>query len=237
MLKTQTTWMYPNQLFIISGGASANSLFLEDKSSHEIFFDYFKRFVEPMVDLIHYKLTKTGWVLLIKTKSKLEINSAYLRQRNKSDKSDRTKDLIEPQRMLSEHLRMFLSNFAKRCNYILGRGGVWVKKRVENLRITNEKQYSKQFDLICDLQACNYRQLKKKYQAREDQYDKDKLLLDEDTCPNRLRSSVSVYNGCKTLEEMPVRLRLVRPFSDVLRKILNNNNKNQNPDNPLPKIE
>ena len=112
IMSQYTTWLYPNQVYVLSGGACANSLFFEDKYCHQLFFKYLTRFVEPMVHILQYKLHATEWVLLIQTKSDKEIRKAYKYQRNKSKKADRSKDLVEVERMLSEHFRLFLSNFA-----------------------------------------------------------------------------------------------------------------------------
>ena len=125
MSHQQTIWMHPNKIYITSGGASANSLFFEDKHCHlpagrttsilqagELFFTYMKRFVSPMANILHYKLNSTEWAMLIHTKSEEEIQTAYFAQRAKSTTANRDKDLSEASRMLSEHYRMALSNFA-----------------------------------------------------------------------------------------------------------------------------
>lgn len=229
--------MQADQLYVVSGGASANSLFLEDKICHQIFFDYFNRFISPMAELINYKLIATGWVLLIKTKSKLEIQNAYLEQRNKSLKADRTRDLKESKRMLSEHFRMFLSNFAKKSNDHLGRNGVVVKKRFDRFKIVNEHDYHQQFELICNLQSCNYKQVVKKYQADENQYDEEGLLQIEHKTENVLRSGISVYRNRALLINIPIKLLVVRPYSYVLRKILNSNKNGNKPKTPPPPLE
>lgn len=250
MKNNQTVWLHPNQLYIVSGGASANSFFFENRQCHIIFFEYFDCFLSNMVDLLHYKMTPTGWVMAIKTKSEKEIIAAYLMQRRKSQKADRTKDLDEPKRMISEHFRIFLSNYVKMSNYYLGREGVLVKKRFDKYQISNEEEYYREFELICDLQACNYRQIKKKYQADENNYDEANELGDKEDCIHSLRSSVGLYTGNLKMVEMPVKVRLVRPFSDlpaermssilkadVLRKILHPSQNDQNQPNPYPKRE
>ena len=92
MKKEQTIWMQPDHVYVVSGGVSANSLLFEDKYCHELFFSYFRRFVSPMVEVLHYKLTATEWAMLIKTKSKRAIKKAYFKQREKSQVADRDKD-------------------------------------------------------------------------------------------------------------------------------------------------
>lgn len=121
----QTVWMYPNNVYVTSGGACANSLLFEDQYCHlpaeritsilqasQLFFKYLNRFVTPMAEVLHYKLNSTEWALLIRIRSEDEISNAYFKQRNKSRRADREKDFTETCRMLSEHFRMFLSNFA-----------------------------------------------------------------------------------------------------------------------------
>lgn len=250
MKQQDTIWMYPNQIYVVSGSASANSLFLEDKKCHTIFFDYLNRFVTPMVNILHYKLTATGWATVIQVKSKKEIKDAYFKQRNKSQKADRDKDLTEVRRMISEHFRMFLSNFARQCNAHLNRHGVWVLKKFDKLHVGTNADYTKEFERVCDLQSCNYHQLKRKYQPDKSLYDKEKFLVDVEDVPHVLRSSIGVYERIIKIEKAPVSLKLVKPNSylptgrmgsilqaGVLRKMLLKAKNYLNPENPPPKIE
>lgn len=235
--KEQTLWMQSDHVYVVSGGSSAQSLFMEDKLCHEIFFNYFNRFVGPMVDLLHYKVTSTSWAMLIKVRNEEKIQEVYLKQRSKSPTADRNKDLKEASHMLSEHFRMFLSNFAKRCNYYLGREGVWVKKRFDKILVSNENEYKKQFELICDLQECNYRQLKEKYQASECKYDQEKLLINRDGFPHELKSGNIKYFGRGLERKLPCEVLVARPFSLVLREILKNANRTTNPPKNSAKLE
>lgn len=224
--------MHPEEIYVVSGGASANSLFLEDKHCHNLFFDYLSRFVCPMVTILHYKVNSSGWTLLIEVKSKEEINKAYLDQRNKSKTANRDKDLVEVKRILSEHFRMFLSNFAKECNRYLNRNGVLVLKKFDKQRITDEQEYQKQFDLIYDLQSCRYKQVLKKYQPDKSLYDKEGLLRDKEGVAHVLCSSVGVYKKMVKIESLPISLALARPYSHVLRKVLKKGRNIKNPKYP-----
>ena len=220
MSQRNTIWMYPNRIYICSGGASANSLFFEDRYCHKLFFKYLNRFVSPMANILQYKLNATEWALLIQTKSEEEIRAAYFAQREKSDTANREKDHNETFRMISEHFRMLLSNFAKASNYYLGRKGVVVMKRFDKYPISSEVSYSEEFDRICDLKFCSYQQIKKKYSPDETFYDKDKLMEDNDKNPSVMRSALAYYRGLIRLEMMPIRLVKVKPKSNVLREML-----------------
>lgn len=232
-----TIWMHPNQVYVTSGGACANTLFFEDKHCHSLFFTYLNRFVRPMVDIIHYKLNATEWALLIRTKSEKEIRTAYFAQREKSDKANREIDHLDVSRMLSEHFRMFLSNFAKSCNAHRKRKGTVVMKRFDKFPITTEKDYYREFDKICDLKFCNYQQVMEKYQPDIKDYDKEGLVSDYDECPHELRNAVGVYRGALKVEKLPVSLIVVRPNSHLLRKILFNRKSKPNSHFRPPKLE
>lgn len=249
-MNEQTTWMHQNQVYIVSGGACANSLLFEDKYCHlpavrnssilqagELFFKYLKRFVLPMADILQYKLNATEWVLLVHTRSSNDIRNAYYNQRKQSDKADRTKDFEQIERMLSEHFRMFLSNFARECNMYRQRKGTLVMKRFEKLAIRKEKDYYREFERICDLKLCNYRQIKEKYQPDETEYDVENELIENNLTPHALRSAIGVYKGVLKIEMLPVSVKMVRPNTYILRKILKASNKNINPENPNPKRE
>ena len=203
-----------------------------------------------MVDILHYKMTPTGWVMAIETKSEKEIGNSYLTQRSKNQKADRTKDIKEAKRMISEHFRMFLSNFVKMSNSYLGREGVLVKKRFDKFLILNEEDYYREFELICDLQSCNYRQTVEKYRADESVYEEENEWQDKNGCIDPVRSSIGLYSGRLKMREMPLEVFIVRPFSNlpagritfilqagVLRKILNQNKNDQNSQNQFPKRE
>ena len=237
MCYQQTIWMHPDRVYVCSGGASANSMFFEDRYCHKLFFKYLNRFVIPMANILHYKLNATEWAILIHTKSEEEIKAAYFRQRNKSDTANREQDHTAACRMISEHFRMALSNFAKESNAYLGRKGVVVMKRFDKYPITSEKSYKQEFERICDLKFCSYQQIKEKYRADEELYDKNELLLDIDSIPHVLRSGIRMYKLSEKFEKGPILLKLIRPNSHVLRKILTKGKNNINPQNTNPKLE
>ena len=188
-----------------------------------------------MVNILNYKLNATEWAILIHTKSAEEIKAAYFSQREKSDRADREKDHSEPFRMLSEHFRMFLSNFAKECNSYLGRKGVVVMKRFDKYPISTQMIYHQEFDRICDLKFCNYQQIKEKYRADKELYDVDNLLVDQNSEPHVLRSGNRFYSRGLTVENMPIDLLRVKPNTHVLRKILQKDKIIKNPEKPPPK--
>lgn len=237
MSRQPKNWMYPNQVYVASGGACANTLLFEDKYCHELFFKYLNTFLKPMVKILHYKFTATEWALLIQTKSEEEIKAAYLKQRKKSKTADREKDHIEAHRMISEHFRMLLSNFAKECNAYRERKGTIVMKRFDKFPITSQIDYYHEFERICDLKFCNYRQTKEKYKPDESMYDKEKEMNYSNGFPHPMRSSLGVYDGLLKIESLPISLELVRPNSHVLRKILNDAKKGKNHKKPPPKKE
>jgi len=229
----KTTWLQPEKVFIVSGGASANSLFLEDKKCHKIFFKYFNRFLSEMVEVLHYKLNASGWAILVRVKEESHVIEAYKKQRLKSSKANRNLDFVEPERMISEHFRYFLSSFARRCNHILGRQGVWVKKKFDRIGIDTLRDYKVQFEQICKIQDCIHEQKKKKYRPKLREYD----LMNEMDEKSILKSSVLVYKSRLNIEKMPINVRIVRPYSDVLRQILGINKTNQKPSTNHPKME
>lgn len=233
MKKELTTWMHEDNIYIVSGGASANSLFFEDKKCHEMFFRYFQRFLDDMVDVLHYKLTKSGWAILIRTKSEDKIKKAYRRQRKLSYKADPLKEIFDTKRMLSEHFRFFLSSFVRTTNDYLGREGVLVKMKFSKIAINTLKDYKVQFERICQIQECIYQQKLKKYQPDKRNYDREGDMSDLSIW----KSSINFYEKNLRLIEMPITVKLVRPYSDVLRQILAINKNDQKPYIEHPKME
>lgn len=139
--------------------------------------------------------------------------------------------------MLSEHFRVFLSLFARACNAHLMRKGVVVMKKFEKIPVRTEMNYYKEFEWIYDLKFCSYSQIKEKYQPDRSLYDREKEMVNVEGQIHSLKSSIRVYKGLAKLEKLPVALEMVRPFSSVLRKILNKDQNDKNNENPRPKLE
>lgn len=125
--KTQM-WLEANKICLAAGDSVALNLMFETKKDHERFLKYWDKYLGGMTEIINYHLSPTGWTILFKTKSANTIQNAYLLQRKKSKKAISKNVLVDVGKILSEHFRIFLSQYVRRTNASHRRSGTLVKQ-------------------------------------------------------------------------------------------------------------
>lgn len=219
----KTKWLEANKICMAKGDATANNLMFERKGNHKMFIELWNRYMSGMAELINYHLSPSGWTLLFKTRSEQDIQRSYMKQRKKSKKADASLTHTDTKRMLSEHFRIFLSQYVRQSNRKLGRSGTKVKQRFTKYLLCDINTYIEEFERIVKRKRPNSQRLKK-YQADEKQYD-IKREMQEDSIwkvGNRL------YNEKVTQVKVVKGMRLLPPQCYILRKFL----LNQKPHNP-----
>lgn len=206
-------WLLPNQICIAKGDAVANNLMFETKKDHQIFLKLWDLYLGEMTELINYRLSPHNWILLFKTKSEEDIKIAYNNLRNKSKKVNRGLDLHEPKRMLSEHIRIFLSQYVKRTNALHGRKGTKVLERFRKYIIRQQNELQEVFEMLTH-QATKKAQHLKKYQADEKKYDIQKEMTENSIW----REGSSVYKGILDMEMILNSGVGLSPLKPILRK-------------------
>lgn len=182
-----------NRVCLATGEAVALNLMFEDKYDHRLFLELWDKYLGAMTEVLNYYLSPTGWTVLFKTKSAVEIRESYRLQRAKSKKAkpERTKEEVSG--ILSEHFRIFLSQYVRRFNARKGRSGTLVFERFRKYVFKSHANYQKIFDLLTSKHRSK-RQKLQKYQADERGYDIKKEITENDPLivgvPIRLEGSV-----------------------------------------------
>lgn len=212
----KTHWLDCNRICLAMGNAVARNLMFESKQDHELFFKYWKKYLGGMATLLNYHLSPTGWTLLIKTKSKEEIIAAYHAQRSQSKKAKKENTLKDAPRILSEHFRIFLSQFVRRSNAHHRRKGCKVMQRFHKYVLKDGVDYEYFFEKITK-KSRRQVQIKKKYQANLSGYDTRKEM----TKDSAWKVGTRVYLGLEKAFQEWIGVELIEPKSSVLRKYLN----------------
>lgn len=208
-------WLQSDRVCLAMGNSVALNLMFESKKDHELFFKYWKKYLGGMASLVNYHLTPTGWVLMFRTKSPEEIESAYLRQRSKSKKIKEENTLKDVSRMLSEHFRIFLSQFVRRTNAKHHRKGTKVMQRFHRYVFNETADYEHFFERITR-QTRSRPQNRMKYQADETKYDILNQLGEESIW----KVGTRMYKGFEESFRRRFGVLLLPPKSPVLRKYL-----------------
>lgn len=209
------TWLMSSSICLAMGDAVALNLMFETKQDHELFFKFWKKYLGGMADLLNYQLTPTGWVLLFRTKCAADIKVAYQQFRSQSMKAKPENEYHDVSRMLSEHFRIFLSQFVRRTNANHGRKGTKVLQSFHRYVLKDTADYEHLFDMITR-QKRKLSQSNSRYQADETSYDKEReMRLD-----SVWKVGTRVYRGLGDEFKKRFGVVLITPSSSVLRKFL-----------------
>lgn len=208
------SWLYSDSICLAKGEAVALNLMFETKKDHEIFLIFWNKYLGNMATLINYHLSPTGWTILFKTKSENEIKTAYHEFRSTSKKAKKDHYLNEVSRILSEHFRIFLSQYARRMNANNGRKGTLVLQRFSKYILDKKKDFERFFNMITNQEHTSSQV--QKYKANESKYDLKNEMSNESVWKvgNRL------YEGLDVGFREFLREDLLRPENPVLRNFL-----------------
>lgn len=210
-------WLEANQICMASGHCVASNVMFETKKDHQLFLEYWQKYLGEMADVIHYHLTEEGWHIMFKTRSALDIKRAYTQQRMKSQKAKKECTYMDVRRMLSEHFRIFLSQYVRRTNVIHGRKGTKVMERFKKYIFHDKIDYEKVFRLFMK-QYKESPQQTKKYRPDEGLYD-SKMEMKSDSI---WKVGSRIYDGLEKWDTVWKSFALMPPQYYVLRKYLKN---------------
>lgn len=211
-------WLEPGKICIAKGHSVAKNLMFKKKKDHRIFMRLWDRYLGKMTEVLNYHLSPDGWIIMFKAKTAEEIKLAYIDQRKRSRKAKKKHQKKEAKRMLSEHIRIFLSQYVRRINANHGRKGCLVMERFRKYVIQDPKTYNRIFNLLTDQERIRS-QIQERYQADEGYYDQ----AGEMEKGSVWQVGRKYYEGVEGLERVLECMRLVSPKSSVLRKFFLNN--------------
>jgi hypothetical protein len=125
----ETFTFLPNGYYLFESLADSRNCYFESKKEIEIFKKKLKRYLHGYVKIHKLYISKEGYQILLKIRSKPVLLKKYLNSCMKKVKDIRTQFLKEPWRIVSEQFRIFHSVYVKSVNKSRGREGVLVKHR------------------------------------------------------------------------------------------------------------
>lgn len=217
-------WLEANKTCIATGDASAMNLMFETKNDHKLFLSLWDKYLGNMTRVINYHLAPTGWSILFDTLSETEIKDAYYKQRKKSNKAKVERTLQDVGKILSEHFRIFLSQYVRKKNQNSGRKGTLVMQRFRKYVFNEGVNFINVFEKITKLQRNNPQPICR-FQADEKQYDIQREMTKESIW----KSGNKVIQGLFGVKQV---LKCMLPFAShahVLRKFETNTDTPKNP--------
>ena len=121
MKKVKETKAYG--LYVFEGRVAANSSYFENIEECKKFLIYANYFLKDIMTIHEFILTRHGWHMLVKIKSKDQIQDF---NNSKTSGNDSPPNSIEIWKIVSEQVRLFLSTFVRVVNKRRGRTGVLV---------------------------------------------------------------------------------------------------------------
>ena len=149
--------------YIFESKAAANSNYIEKISEAKLLLIYANYFLKDYLVIYDYLITKDGWQMAVKLKSSSEILSAQ------GDEKVDFPDETMIWRIISERIRLFISTYAKKANYLRGRQGSFVRNSYEKYYFQTLKEAKSHLGLMRN-QLVKMYQRKPKYRGLKSHY-------------------------------------------------------------------
>lgn len=173
----EVNWFKANAKCIAMGNAVALNLMFERHRDHQRFLVFWDKYLGAMTKILRYDLTPTGWTILFETYSEEKIKHAYVSQRQKSRKAKAKYMLKDTSKMISEHFRIFLSQYARRSNAKWRRRGTLVMEKFRKYVLPEKVNVDELFTFITKYSRKN--QFRSEYRADESRYDREGEMTKE----------------------------------------------------------
>ena len=138
MIKTKK--MYPGCYYLLKGEASANSCFIENMNEAKLFITLANRYLQKYVKIHEYLLTAEGWMIQVTIRKARKVYKQYEKKRIKSNKPIGTEK--EVWFIISEQIRIMLSQYVIKTNRLEGRSGSKVKESYKRYYFESAKEAS-----------------------------------------------------------------------------------------------
>ena len=164
MIKTKK--IYARGFYLLRGEASANSCFIENMREAKLFIRLVNRYLKDYVKVHEYLLTAEGWLIQVTIRRRKKVLKAY---RMKKKRLGRKVVHTELWRIISEQMRLVLSQYVKLTNKMEGRSGSKVKESYHRYYFTTAKEACDYLDRMRN-QKIKLIQRKKKYRKVKSHY-------------------------------------------------------------------
>ena len=206
-----------NGFYLIGSESTAQNLYFETKADIKYAHSKVKEHLNGVMDIISYLFTETGFLLLVRTKSKEQIIKSYSETQKRHRRSIRFQD---PGPIISEKIRHAISSIVGRSNQKNGRSGTRVNSNfmrfifssIEGAKSIMKEMLNEQIDL------CRQR---RKYRPKFTYWNRDGLL----SCPGDIfLSTIKMRNkSVKICEKITRQIIEFQEISlHVLQKVIEN---------------
>lgn len=168
----KTKKMFAECYYLLKGGSTARDLFFEDNQDIIDFRDQLESMLGCYIKVQKFHFYRDQWALAVKLNSKEEIIRQYKKDRDRSKKANRSNDYTEVWRIISERMRLFLSNYVRKTNFRKGRKGSKVDMTYERYCFTDVQELEAEITkwkarTVESRQEKKYRYLEKHYSVDE----------------------------------------------------------------------
>ncbi len=162
----RTKKIYAKGYYLFRGEASANSCFIENLREAKLFIRLVNRYLKDYVKVHDYLLTAEGWLIQVTIRSRKQVLQAFGAQ-----KACRLvgSDSIETWRIISEQVRLMLSQYVKRTNKMEGRSGSKVKESYHRYYFSSARE-AQEYIQAMRQQKIKLLQRNKKYRKVKSHY-------------------------------------------------------------------
>lgn len=164
MKKTKT--MQAGGLYFFKSSACSNTVYFEVLDHTKMFLELAKQHLKGYLYIHEYMLCKDGWGFLARLKPEKNIRQAYIKRCKKYNKAP--KDL-PVWKIISEQIRLFLSQYATKYNADTEREGVLVKRPYERYYFDSVQEAKRMIKRI-RRRLVGLDQGKKMYRAKKGHY-------------------------------------------------------------------
>ena len=165
MIKTKE--MYAGCYYLLKGEASANSCFIENIYEAKLFIKLANRYLKGYVKIHEYLLTAEGWMIQVTIRKRSKIKAEYDKKRKKTNNHGLSEKAIWY--IVSEQVRLLLSQYVTRTNRLEGRSGSKVKESYKRYYFESASEARKTIKKIRD-QKFKMIQRNKKYRKVKTHY-------------------------------------------------------------------
>lgn len=162
----KTKKMQAGGLYFFKSSACSNTVYFEELDHAKIFLHLAKQQLKGFLYIHEFMLCKDGWGFLARLKSEKNIQKAY---RNRCRKYGKLPKELPAWKIISEQMRMFLSEYVTKFNRDTGREGVLVKRPYERYYFETVKEAKRMIKRI-RRRLVGLHQGKKMYRAKKGHY-------------------------------------------------------------------
>ncbi len=159
-----TKAFYPDGFYIFESTASANSNYIENLKEAKLMLTYFDYYLKDYLELQEYCIDQHGFHMAVKLKKAEDILVSYRMHGGSEDI-----DITDMWRIISNRMRLFLSTYVRRINFLRGRQGVLVRNSYRRYFFENLEEALEHLENMREQKMALY-QRKKKYWGLKKHY-------------------------------------------------------------------